>query len=561
MQVLELEPLKGKTLKLILLESEYSVDWWLEPPPKEMQNLFTSLKFISPEYVKLLEDLMAKNNPHFVVEEKGLRNLDEFLYDNALIDVFKERKIPYDMVDISQNALDYIDSVLEDKRNLLKKIQAEVLKVLGEKKDNLDNGYLQKLVQWGEYLQEECKAEEAEIKYKIREAWMMMGILELARSQETKKVTAILICDKDHFDGLTGLADELGIETEKINIKKEMKHSEEENSLNELIKKSSFEIMPIKIKKKKKEEKILYFFDTDDYASPFDINMGYDAGFDVVVPFSKVTAKNVTKLVQDAIFSRGPKAPTTFFIGGSNVQEGEKIAEAVIKALVPPFEAPVIIDPRGAHTTASAVVAKTQSIALEHGIENIAGKRVVVLGTGPVGRIAAIIAAKLNCQTTLVETWDQATEVSVKNLASNLTKAAGDGATEIIGKFAATESDRFEIIDAADIVWAVAAAGIQIVSKSMLSELSPNKIFVDINAVPPTGIEGLKPTHDDKEISPGIFGTGALALGSLKYQIENTILKEASNTKGKKIFDYNLAFEVAQKLLRKTEKVIVGSVS
>ena len=46
--------------------------------------------------------------------------------------------------------------------------------------------------------------------------------------------------------------------------------------------------------------------------------MAYDAGFDIVVPISKMTADQVPKLVQDAIFSRKPNAPTTFFIGGSN---------------------------------------------------------------------------------------------------------------------------------------------------------------------------------------------------------------------------------------------------
>ncbi|MFX1450890.1 MAG: methylenetetrahydromethanopterin dehydrogenase, partial [Promethearchaeota archaeon] len=69
------------------------------------------------------------------------------------------------------------------------------------------------------------------------------------------------------------------------------------------------------------------------------------------------------------------------------------------------------------------------------------------------------------------------------------------------------------------------------------------------NAVPPFGIEGLKPKDDKKEIQPGIYGIGSLAIGRLKYMIESKILKKAAKTSGKMIFDYNIAFEIAQELL------------
>ena len=179
-------------------------------------------------------------------------------------------------------------------------------------------------------------------------------------------------------------------------------------------KKSIIELTPIIIKKKDISDKICYFFDTDDNASPFDINMAYDAGFDIVIPISKMKADYVPKLVQDAIFSRKPNAPTTFFIGGSDVKEGEKIAKAVKKSLVPPFECPVIIDPRGSHTTASAIVAMTLDIAKrKHGINNLKNKKVVIFGAGPVGRIAAILAARIGCNTFLVETWNKSNKEQI----------------------------------------------------------------------------------------------------------------------------------------------------
>ena len=317
-------------------------------------------------------------------------------------------------------------------------------------------------------------------------------------------------------------------------------------------KKSIIELTPIIIKKKDTSDKICYFFDTDANASPFDINMAYDAGFDIVIPISKIKADDVPKLVQDAIFSRKPNAPTTFFIGGSDVKEGEKIAKEVIKSLVPPFECPVIIDPRGSHTTASAVVAMTLDIAdKKHGIKNLKGKKVVIFGAGPVGQIAAILAAKIGCFTYLVETWDKSNEDFIKKLAKELTQEAGDGATEISGVFAPLHEQRFNIVKDANIIWSLAAAGVEILNEEWMKKLPGKKIVVDINLVPPYGIEGIKPKHKNDEIYLEIFGIGALALGRLKANSESQILKEASNTKGLKIFDYNYAFKIAKELLKK----------
>ncbi|MFX1372540.1 MAG: methylene-tetrahydromethanopterin dehydrogenase N-terminal domain-containing protein [Promethearchaeota archaeon] len=316
--------------------------------------------------------------------------------------------------------------------------------------------------------------------------------------------------------------------------------------------KSIIELTPIIIKKKDTMDKICYFFDTDNNASPFDINMAYDAGFDIVIPISKMKAEYIPKLIQDAIFSRKPNAPTTFFIGGSDVKEGEKIAKAAIKSLVPPFECPIIIDPRGSHTTASAVVAMSLDIAnRKHGIKNLKGKKVVIFGAGPVGRIAAILASKIGCNTFLVETWDKSNEDFIKKLAKDLTQEAGEGATEISGLFAPLIKQRFDIVKDADIIWSLAAAGVEILTQEWMEKLPNKKIVVDINLVPPYGIEGLKPKHKNDEIYPGIFGIGALALGRLKTNSESQILKEASNTKGLKIFDYNYAFKVAKELLKK----------
>jgi len=549
MEVLELKPLKKKSLKLVLIENEFPIEWWFETSAQKKHDLVWNLNLVSREYLNLIEELMDKYNPNFAVEEKGSRWEDTISHEDPIETLFREHGIPYKMVDISENAEYYLSSNLEDLRNFIKQLTKSIKNTQKNEGYKDDYLFLRQLL-WKEYLQKEYDTQEDEIRYKVREAWMMMGILKLAKTLEDKKLNAFFICDSKHFKGITQLTEELGIETEEIKIKRSVKviNNPGSESIKNIIKKSILELSPIKVKKKESLEKICYFFDTDDNASPFDINMAYDAGFDVVIPISKMTADQVPKLVQDAIFSRKPKAPTTFFIGGSNVKEGEKIAKKVMESLVSPFECPVIIDPRGSHTTASSIVAKTIEIAKKNDLYDLKGKKVVIFGAGPVGRIAAILAAKLECKTYLVETWEKSSENFIKNLAKELMEEVGVKDTEIIGVFAPNDEKKLEIVKDADIIWTLAAAGVKILSKELLFKLQ-NKLIIDINLVPPYGVEGLKPKDDYKEIYPSIFGIGALALGRLKSKIEADILKEASNTKGKKVFDYNYAFEQAKKIL------------
>jgi len=556
MEVLELKPLKGKYLNLLLIESEFPIDWRFKTSAKKQDELTWNLHLISKEYLNLIKEFIDKYNPTFAIEEKGSRWEDTISPDDPLESLFREKKIPYKMVDISENAQNYLSSNLEDLRTFIKQLTKSIkdkTKINGKilPKDDFE---FQRVFLWREYLQQEYNLQENEIRYKVREAWMMMGILKFAREMVEKKLKAFFFCDPRHFKGITQLAEDLGIETEEIKIKRlaRVVNNPGPNSIKTIIGKSILELTPIKVKKNEPLEKICYFFDTDDNASPFDINMAYDAGFDVVIPISRMTADQVPKLVQDAIFSRKPKAPTTFFIGGSHVKEGELIAKRVIKSLVTPFECPVIIDPRGSHTTASSVVAKSIQVARELDLYDLKGKKVVIFGAGPVGRIAAILAAKLKCKTYLVETWEKSSEQFIKKLAKELMEEAGENTTEIVGIFAPNDEKKLEIMKNADIIWALAAAGVQILSKTLMLKLQ-NKLVIDINLVPPYGIEGLKPKDDNKEIYHSVFGIGALALGRLKSDIEANILKEASNTKGKKIFDYNYAFKQAKKILFGTE--------
>jgi hypothetical protein len=51
---------------------------------------------------------------------------------------------------------------------------------------------------------------------------------------------------------------------------------------------------------------ILHMFTPEKNLSPFDVNMAVDAGWISTIPYTQLEPGEVTALVQDAIFSRGP---------------------------------------------------------------------------------------------------------------------------------------------------------------------------------------------------------------------------------------------------------------
>src|SRR6266540_6000023 len=97
------------------------------------------------------------------------------------------------------------------------------------------------------------------------------------------------------------------------------------------------------------EKNILHMITPLKHMSPFDVNMALDAGFDNAIPYTSVTLDDVTGLVQDAIFSRGPEGVkrTGMFIGGKRAIEALDMMKHAKSAMVPPFEISVFADPAG----------------------------------------------------------------------------------------------------------------------------------------------------------------------------------------------------------------------
>ncbi len=226
-EVLELKPLKNKTLKLILIESEFPIDWWFDVPKNFKESLFWNLLLISKEYLQLIDSLIEKYKPDIALEERPNFKEEGNNLNDPLKKLFQMRKVPFKFADISLNAELYLSSALEEHRTMIINLEKKINEIVNKKGIiPLNDDIFQRIVLWKEYLQQDYDAQEDEIRYKVREAWMMMKILKFAKKVEGNKVKAIFICDVRHFNGFEKLSEELGIELERVKVKRTIKTEE-----------------------------------------------------------------------------------------------------------------------------------------------------------------------------------------------------------------------------------------------------------------------------------------------------------------------------------------------
>jgi methylene-tetrahydromethanopterin dehydrogenase len=296
---------------------------------------------------------------------------------------------------------------------------------------------------------------------------------------------------------------------------------------------------------------ILHMLDPMPHNSPFDINMAMDAGFDVLMPYSNVKLDSVNGLTQDAIFSRGPAGVkrTGIFIGGRDLGLAMDMLTACQRAMVPPFEVSVFADPSGAFTTAAALVACVEKeLKDKHGKALADCKAVVFGGTGPVGIATGVIASLAGAQTALVdhlslETAEEVAKAYNRRFACTLT-----------GALTRNDAEKVQLLADVDIVFCTAKAGIQVLNAATLASTTQLKVAGDVNAVPPAGIEGIKRNDFGKPLihatqAQGAVGVGALAIGNVKYQLQNEMLKLMLTAEEPQYLDFRAAFSKARELV------------
>ncbi|MFN4260859.1 MAG: NADP-dependent methylenetetrahydromethanopterin/methylenetetrahydrofolate dehydrogenase [Gemmataceae bacterium] len=262
------------------------------------------------------------------------------------------------------------------------------------------------------------------------------------------------------------------------------------------------------------KRKILIQLDSDPQPSVFDRVVAVDAGAEEIFSHGNVRIAEVQALVHGAIFTRGPKdlKNTAIFIGGSDVAAGERLLAEVVKHMIPAFglRVSVLLDANGANTTAAAAV----RAAARH-LDLADTTALVLAGTGPVGQRVALLLARQGATVRVgSRQHDRAAAVC-----DQIREKAPTARLEPV----ATSGDLTAALNGCVLVVAAGAAGIQLLPNSAWRGCSTLKVAVDLNAVPPLGIEGIDVTDKAKE-RDGVIGYGAIGVGDTKMKIHKAAI-------------------------------------
>lgn len=282
---------------------------------------------------------------------------------------------------------------------------------------------------------------------------------------------------------------------------------------------------------------ILIQLDTDPLPSTFDRVVAVDSEADEVFSYGGVTPQNVEPLVHGAIFTRKPSdlTHTAVFIGGSNVAAGEELFAAVKKTLFGPFRVSVMMDSNGSNTTAAATV-----MAAARHLDLSTIKAVVLGGTGPVGcRVAQLLLS-------------QGATVRLASRSLDRSRATCEMLSNAVDtkKLTAHESQSADALASAcngvELVVAAGAAKSRLISAAQLKAIPTLKLAIDLNAVAPSGIEGVEVMDKAKE--RGSYLTyGAIGVGGLKMKIHEAAIQSLFQANDR-ILDTAAIFELAQSL-------------
>jgi methylene-tetrahydromethanopterin dehydrogenase len=114
-----------------------------------------------------------------------------------------------------------------------------------------------------------------------------------------------------------------------------------------------------------------------------------------------------------------------------------------------------------------------------------------------------------------------------------------------------TSETKQTVLDSVDIALCCAAAGIRVITAAQIAHSSTLKVIADVNAVAPTGAEGVD-VHANGVTIAGtqVLGVGALAIGDLKYKTQHNLLKQMLETDKPLCLEFMAAFEMARSLTK-----------
>ena len=288
------------------------------------------------------------------------------------------------------------------------------------------------------------------------------------------------------------------------------------------------------------KRKILVQLDTDPQPSVFDRVVAVDSGVDFLFTHHGVKPDQVQALVHGAVFTRGPKdlKSTAVFVGGSDVGAGEAVLAAVRKSFVPQYglTVSVMLDSNGSNTTAAAAV-RAASKHMDLGQARGAGPRRDRAGRAAGGAAAGPAGG------------GRADRVAVGRA------GPGGGRGDEGGRAQRPRRGRLRRPGPATgrrpsktATWSSPPGppGPMLLPAKARAAAKNLHLMIDLNAVPPAGIEGVEVT--DKAVTrDGVLCYGAIGVGDTKMKIHRAAVAQLFE-KNNLVLDAEEIYELALRL-------------
>ena len=288
--------------------------------------------------------------------------------------------------------------------------------------------------------------------------------------------------------------------------------------------------------------KLLLQLDSSRLPSVFDQVVAYDAGADDIMSYGGVTETDVRDLIHGCIFTRGPKdlKNTAVWIGGSNMSAGEQLLAMAVDAMFDPLRVSVMLDSNGSNTTAVAAVVK-----IEEALGDLRGKKVVILaGTGPVGQRAAGLLATDGAHVTITSRKPEQGEKARQFINARFN-------VQVDATTMSEPSMLAACLEGVDVLLSSGPAGVQMVPKSAWTAVKTLKVAVDLNAVPPLGIEGIE-VNDAGAKRDGVTSYGAFGVGNFKTKLHKACVARLF-TRNDLVMDAEVIAEVAREMIQRKQ--------
>lgn len=282
--------------------------------------------------------------------------------------------------------------------------------------------------------------------------------------------------------------------------------------------------------------KILVQLDTDVVPSLYDRIVAIDGGADHVLSFGGVRMEQIPNLIRSAIWSRigSDFATLAITVGGSDLAAGEMIFGELRKHALPQLglQPSMMINTDGANTLAAAVV-----MAARKHVDFSATTALILGSSSAVGQRTARLLARAGADVRLGSRSKERADFIASNLRAQVPGA------KIKAVSTMSTSDAPEALADVHLVINAGTAGSVVLPKKLRTGVTSLNLAIDLNPMPPAGIEGVEITDNGAE-RDGLICYGAKSIGETRLAIQRAMIAHLFR-RGGQVLDLEQIWEMA----------------